>query len=436
MEEKSGLLQKYYYIAKIYVVFLNTYLMPSKSIAPKNQTQSLKKVLLKKQVLEILYKEGDKTIAELCEVTNNSTPTLTNIMSELGKVGWVHHSGTGESKGGRKPALFGLNSTAGYSMGIELSRRYVKLGLFDLHNKSVGEIFEISEGLDTLDDIFYVLKREVNALLDSMQIKPSQLLGYGITIPGLINIRKGISYSYPQFENKNLSEFFEELLGAPAFIEHDTKAMALGELWFGLAKEKSNVLLINIGSGIGLGQIINGQLYHGHSGFAGEFGHIQMIPDGELCYCGKIGCLETISSGTALVKKAIAALEKGKSSMVAKLVDNQFEKIKLPVIVQAAMSGDQFAIELIEEAGEYLAKGIAILIHLFNPEAVIIAGEMAEANHLITDPIRQKLNKYTMQLLKNDTEILLTELKEKSGMMGTLPVIVNQRLSELVKKKR
>ncbi len=387
-------------------------------------------------MLEILYKEGDKTIAELCEITNNSTPTLTNIMNELSKSGWVHHSGIGESKGGRKPALFDLNSNAGYSMGVELSRKYVRFGLFDLHNKSVGEIFEINEGIDTHNDIFHVLKREVDAFLNSMSIKPSQLLGYGITIPGLINIRKGISYSYPQFDNKNLSDFFEELLGAPAFIEHDTKAMALGELWFGLAKEKKNVLLINIGSGIGLGQIINGELYHGHSGFAGEFGHIQMIPDGELCYCGKIGCLETISSGTALVKKAITDLKKGKSSMIAKLVDNHFEKIKLHVIVKAAMSGDQFAIELIEEAGEYLAKGISILIHLFNPEAIIIAGEMAGANHLITDPVRQKLNKYTMQLLKNDTEILLTELKEKSGMMGILPIIVNHRLSELVEKTR
>lgn len=410
--------------------------MPSRSIIPKNPTQNLKKALLKKQVLEFLYKEGNKTIAELCEVTNNSTPTLTNIMNELSKAGWVTHSGTGKSKGGRKPALFGLNSSAGYSMGIELSRRYVRLGLFDLHNKSVGEVFEINEGLDTLDDILFILKKEVQGLLENMQIKTSQLLGFGITIPGLINIRKGVSYSYSQFENKKLSDFFEEILGAPAFIEHDTKAMALGELWFGLAKEKTNVLLINIGSGIGLGQIINGELYHGHSGFAGEFGHIQMIPDGELCYCGKIGCLETISSGTALVKKATIALENGKSSIISKLVDNQYEKIKLPVIIEAAMHGDQFAIELLEEAGEYLAKGIAILIHLFNPEAVIIAGEMAEANHLITDPVRQKLNKYTMQLLKNDTEILLTDLKEKSGMMGTLPVIVNQRLAELVENKR
>ncbi len=397
----------------------------------KHQTQSLKKMLLKKQVAEIFYREGQKTISELCDATNNSIPTLTNIMSELGKEGWVKNFGIGKSKGGRKPSLYGLDPTAGYIVGIDLSRKYMRVGIFDMHNQVVGKIVEINDGLETSDKILNILKEEVDAHLKRSKITNEQVLGYGITIPGLIDIRKGVSYSYPQFGTANLSEIFGELLGRPAFIEHDTKAMALGELWFGLARKKSNVLLINIGSGIGLGQIINGELYHGHSGFSGEFGHIQMIPDGKLCYCGKIGCLETVSSGTALVQKAVEAIENGKSSVISSLIEETRGKIKLKTILDAANKGDQFAIELLEESGEYLAKGISILIHLFNPELIIIAGEMADAGNLITDPVRQKLNKYTMQRLKQDSEIVLSELKEKAGIMGTLPVVINRSFAHV-----
>ena len=394
----------------------------------KNTSQNIKKLLLTRQVIDIFYKEGLKTIAELCDATNNSIPSMANIMNELSAKGLVKNFGIGESKGGRKPSLYGLNPEAGFIASIELSRKYTRIGIFNLHNEPVSEIMELSIGIDTGDDIFSFLKKESDSLLKKNSIQHKSVIGYGITLTGLIDIKKGISLSYPQFKDKPLEDVFRDLFKKPVFIEHDTKAMALGESWFGLAKEKSNVLLINIGSGIGLGIIINGDIYHGNSGFSGEFGHIQMDPEGELCYCGKIGCLETIASGTALVKKSQQMIRNGKSTIITKLVEDDIDQIKLRDIIHAANSGDLFAIELIEEAGEYLAKGMSILIHLFNPEMIIIGGEIAEAGNLITDPVQQKLNKYTMMRLKQDTTIMLSELKEKAGLMGTLPIVVNNTL--------
>lgn len=392
----------------------------------KPQPYNIKKHLFKKQVLEIFYKEGQKTIAELCEATNNSIPSIANILNELSEEGLVNNFGIGASKGGRKPSMYGLNPDAGQIVSIELSRRFTRIGLFNLHNEQIGEILDLNHGLEGSDNLLEILKKESEALLKKNKIDSTTLMGYGITIPGLIDIKKGISYSYPQFGERPIAETFEKLFHAPAYIEHDTKAMAVGEAWFGYARNKSNVLFINIGSGIGLGIIIDGKLYHGNSGFCGEFGHIQMNPEGELCYCGKIGCLETIASGTALVKKSQEKIRAGKNSIISKIVDNNTEKIKLRNILDAANSGDLFAIELIEEAGEYLAKGISMLVHLFNPEAIIIGGEMSEAGNLITEPIQQKLNKYAMLRLKQDTSIVLSELKEKAGLMGTLPMVVNK----------
>jgi glucokinase-like ROK family protein len=387
-----------------------------------------KKYLLKKTVLEIFYREGHQTIADLCEATNNSIPTITNLMNELTVEGWVSNFGIGQSKGGRKPILYGINADYGYIFGIDLSRQFTRFCIFNLHNQQVGDLVEINQGLDTTDDILLVIKDEVNKKLKENRIKTEKILGYGIAIPGLIDIKKDVSYSYRQFGEKPLRETFTQLLGRPAFIEHDTKIMVLGELWFGLAKNFSNVLFINIGSGIGLSMILNGELYHGHSGFSGEFGHIQMDTDGELCYCGKIGCLETIASGTALVKRAQKKIIEGKNTIISKLANNKPGEINQRTIIEAAHLGDQFAIELLEEAGEVLAKGISILIHLFNPEAIIIGGQMAEAENLIKDPIYQKLSKYTMLRLKQDTQILVSELKKRARLMGTLPVVMSKVL--------
>ncbi len=394
----------------------------------KNTSQNIKKTLLTRQVIDIFYKEGLKTIAELCDATNNSIPSMANIMNELSDKGLVKNFGIGESKGGRKPSLYGLNPEAGFIVSIELSRKYTRIGIFNLRNEPVTEIVELNTGIDTGDDIFTFLKKESDSLLKKYTLEQKSVIGYGITLTGLIDIKRGISLSYPQFKDKPLEDVFRDIFKKPVYIEHDTKAMALGESWFGLAKEKSNVLLINIGSGIGLGIIINGEIYHGNSGFSGEFGHIQMDPEGELCYCGKIGCLETIASGTAMVKKSQQMIRNGKSTIITKLVEEDIDKIKLRDIINAANNGDLFAIELIEEAGEYLAKGMSILIHLFNPEMIIIGGEIAEAGNLITDPVQQKLNKYTMLRLKQDTTIMLSELKEKAGLMGTLPIVVNNTL--------
>ncbi len=387
---------------------------------------NFKKHLLKKQVLEIFYRHVHQTIADLCEATNNSIPTITNLMGELLAERWVKDFGIGQSKGGRKPVLYGINPNYGYIFGIDLSRQFTRLCIFNLHNQQVGELVEINHGLDNTEDILAVLKEEVAKTLKYNHIANEKILGYGIAIPGLIDIKKNVSYSYKQFGDPPLRETFGELLGRPAYIEHDTKIMVLGELWFGLAKNFRNVLLVNIGSGIGLSMILNGELYYGNSGFSGEFGHIQMDSNGELCYCGKIGCLETIASGTALVKRARKKIAEGKNTLINKLANHNLDEIKQQTIIEAAHLGDQFAIELLEDAGEVLAKGISVLIHLFNPEAIIIGGQMAEAGNLIKDPIYQKLNKYTMLRLKQDTQILVSQLKKRARLMGTLPVVMNK----------
>lgn len=395
----------------------------------KYSSQNIKRSVLKKQIIEIFYKEGTKTIAELRDLCNNSIPTLTAIMGELTQDKWTKKIGIADSKSGRRPAIYGINPTKGHFVSIRLSRRRTMILIYDMLNQPVSALLELKDGIDTSENILQIIKQEVLILLKEVGLSSKQILGYGITIPGLINMREGMSYSYPLLAQRPLLEIFGDLFEKPIIVEHDTKAMAIGELWFGLAKNKFNSLFVNVGSGIGLGQIINGDIYRGHTGYSGEFGHIQMDPDGELCYCGRIGCLETLASGTALVKKAKEEISKGKGTKITAMVNGNINNIKLGIIIAAAHEGDQFSIELLEMAGEHLAKAISILIHLYNPESIIIGGEMADAKQLLIGLIRQKLKKYTMPFLKKETKIQFSGLKESAGLMGVLPVIMGKVLS-------
>jgi len=354
-----------------------------------------------------------------------STPTITRTIDELINSGFLVEEGIGSSSGGRRPNLYGLNPPARFVLGVDISRYHIRLGLFDFNNKPVGEIKVIDEGLEVSKDFLKTLKLVVNNFINDSGIDKSRLMGIGIALPGLIDLHTGISYSYLQDE-KPATIQFENMFDYPVFVENDTKVMALGEQAFGLAQGKQNVLCLNIGSGIGLGMILNSKLYKGNSGFSGEFGHIQVDPNGQLCYCGKIGCLETLASGTTMIKQARKEISDGATTIIRSMVNDDMNKISIETVLEAAQHGDQFAIGLLAGIGEHLGRGIAVLIHLFNPELVIIGGELTKAENYIVDPIQQNLNKYTIAKIRRDAHIITSNLGQNAGLMGTVALVMNK----------
>jgi len=176
---------------------------------------------------------------------------------------------------------------------------------------------------------------------------------------------------------------------------------------------------------------VNGQVYHGHSGFAGEFGHIKVEEDGDLCICGKRGCLETVASGNALVRRVLEEINSGKATKILALVANDVSKITSRIVVEAARQGDQLAIDNLAIIGEYLGKGLATLIHLFNPEAIIIGGNLARADQFIIDPIQQTLNKYTIYDIKKDTSIETSSLHDRSAVKGAMALAMHNIFTDV-----
>jgi N-acetylglucosamine repressor len=389
------------------------------------RTNSSKKNSLKLLILKELYQSGNRSIPELSKIIHLSTPTITRAIDDLIGSGFLVEEGIGNSSGGRRPNLYGLNPGARFVMGIDVSRYHVRLGLFDFSNKPVVNIKVLEEGLDVSSDIMKTLKEEVINFINESGIDKTKLMGIGIAFPGPNDLHTGISYRYLG-DDKPVTFQFENFFDYPVFVENDAKAMALGEQAFGLAQGKQNVLCLNIGSDIGLGMILNGKLYKGNSGFSGEFGHIQVDPEGQLCYCGKIGCLETLASGSTMIKKARKEIADGATTAIRNMVGGDLKKITLETVLSAAQRGDQFAIGLLNNMGEHLGKGIAVLIHLFNPELIIIGGELTSAENYIVDPIQLNLNKYTMAKIRRDAQIATSTLGQNAGLMGTVAMVMNK----------
>lgn len=389
------------------------------------KNNQLRKLNLKQSIIRELYQYKQLSIHYLSKTIKMSTPTITRAIDELIEEDMVREIGIGESTGGRRPSIYGLKASSRYVIGIDLERYFIRMGIFDFDNKPVSEIHELNEGLETHTDIPGFLAEKVYELIEAYNIDRNKLLGIGISLPGLIDLRSGISYTYLNTGRPTAKELMDRL-GLPVFLEQDTRSMAWGEQAFGLAHGHQNVLCLNIGSGIGLSMILNGKIYTGHSGYSGEFGHIQIEPNGQLCHCGKIGCIETVASGKVLISKAKKDITEGSITQISGMIDGDLNKLNIKVILDAARAGDQYAIDLLGRIGEALGKGLSTLIHLFNPELIIIGGEMSKAADFLISPIESNLNIYTIARIRKDAMIVSSELGDNARLMGTVALVMNK----------
>jgi predicted NBD/HSP70 family sugar kinase len=253
-------------------------------------------------------------------------------------------------------------------------------------------------------------------------------LGVGINLSGRINYRTGYSYSYFNFYEDPLSKYFEQELQLRTYLENDSKALAYGEFSSGILKDEKDALFVNVDNGIGLGILINGKIYYGKSGFSGEFGHIPIFDNDIICRCGKKGCLETEASGFALRNRVIAALQNGATSILTKKF-NDLEDIRLSDIITAAKKDDNLAIELINELGEKLGRGLATLINIFNPEIIIVGGILAKSEEYLMLPLKNAVNKFSLSIVNKDTKLAYSNNGEKLAAFGACLLIRDRLLS-------
>lgn len=376
-----------------------------------------KNAYLKKDIIRYYINNGENTLADLGKEMNLSIPTVTKLVGELMDEGFVVDFGKQETNGGRRPNVYGLNDNSGYFVGVDIKRSHINIGLVNFKGDLVDAKLNIPFKMDHTRESFDKLCDIINHFLSNSVVPRDKILNIGINISGRVNTQSGHSYSFFFFDERPLTEIFEEQFGIAVSIDNDSRAMAYGEYLKGCVNGEKNVILINLTWGLGIGIIINGQLYYGKSGFSGEFGHMTAFENEVMCHCGKKGCLETEASGSYIHRKFLEKINSGYSSSLSKKIAKN-EEISLEDIINVALNEDMLAIELIEEVGNTLGKHIAGLINLFNPELVIIGGTVAAAGDYLFLPIRSAIKKYSLNLVNKDTTIKLSKLGEKTGLIG------------------
>lgn len=371
---------------------------------------------LKKDIICYYINNGDNTLADLGKELNLSVPTVTKMVGELIEDGIVMDFGKMETPGGRCPNIYGLNESSGYFVGVDISRECVNIGLINFKGELIDEQMKIPFQEAPPQERFEHLCRIIDEFISHTVVGKDKILSIGINLSGRVNTQTGHSYSSLFFDERPLTEMFEEQLGIDVSIDNDSRAMAYGEFIKGCVKSEKDILYLNVSWGIGLGILIGGNLYYGKSGFSGEFGHFTVFDNEILCHCGKKGCLETEASGMALHRKFLQKLENGQSSLLTK--KKKIEQITLEDIIGGALQEDMLAIDLIEEIGNTLGKHTAGLINLFNPELVIIGGTLASAGDYFLLPLRSAIKKYSLNLVNKDSIIKTAKLGNKAGLLG------------------
>lgn len=372
---------------------------------------------LKRAIISYLDQVGNSTIADLNKELNISTPKIINLVNELIQDGLVKDYGKVDSTGGRRASMYGLVAEAAFFVGVDVKRFSINIGLLDFKKNLVTIKENIPYKLENTNESLEQLISVITGFVNELPVERDKVLGIGVNLSGRINNVSGYSYSFFHFHEEPLASILEARLGIRTFLENDSRAMAYGEFYFGVVSNEKNVLFVNMDYGIGLGILVDGKVYYGKSGFSGEFGHIPFFSNEIICHCGKKGCLETEASGLALVRMFNEKINQGSSSQLLHKYDDT-RHIKLQDIIESAQKDDVLAIELIAQVGEKIGKGLAVLINIFNPELVILGGTLAQTGDYIRLPLKSALNKYSLSLVNNDSQLKMSKMGEKAGVIG------------------
>lgn len=382
-----------------------------------------KQTAYKRKIYKHLYFSGSLSCADLSELTSKSLPVTTRAINEMIKEGSVVETGFALSRGGRRPQMFSLKHDQAYIVSVAMDQLITRIALIDINNNVVGKVEKIELILPHNPNALKQLTSHISEFLQKTEIDKNKIIGIGIGMPGFVDFKKGINHSFLKNGVENIIEHISSVTGLPVLIDNDSSLIALAEFRLGSARNRQNVMVINIGWGVGLGMIINGELFRGHNGFAGEFSHIPVFTNNKLCSCGKTGCLETETSLLVVVEKAVKSMQSGASTQLKDL-SLDFPENAAKKIMDAALQGDKLAVEILSEAAYNIGRGIAILIHLMNPELIVLSGRGSVGGRLWTTPIQQAINELCIPKIADNAELVISSLGYKAELIGAAALVM------------
>jgi len=378
----------------------------------------------KSLVLDTIKRDSPISRATIASQTGLNKGTVSSLVSDLIDDHLIYESGPGESSGGRRPVMLLFNESAGYSIGIDVGVNYLLGILTDLNGNIHQEKITTFNNL-SYEEIEQKLFDTIDYLNNLVPESPYGIIGIGVGVPGTVD-KSGNILLAPNlgWKNINLKKVLESKYNLPTVIENEANAGAYGEKKFGVGKDFTNIIYVSAGIGIGVGLILNGALYKGNNGFSGELGHMTIKVDGTKCRCGNEGCWELYASEQALINKT--------EQLDIPLPANG--EFALNNLFMLAENGNEEAITLFNQIGDYLGVGINNIINIFNPQQVIIGNRIATSQKWIEKSLHERLNQ-ALWFQKSDLQINFSELSTLSTALGVTAFSVENFLNTNIQQK-
>ena len=351
--------------------------------------------------------------AKLSELTNVNKATVSLQTYSLIEKHLVSEIGVGVSNGGRKPIMLVFNKNAGYAIGVEFAANYILTILIDLEGNTLfSDHFEfVNESMEALKSI---LIERIRLVVDHAPESPYGIIGIGVGVHGFVNANETLSTPHSNWNKVDLKNLLEDHFNFPVFIENEANAGAFGEKLYGALNNSDNSIYLSVGTGIGLGIIVNSELYRGSDGVSGEMGHMIIEFNGKKCSCGNQGCWQLYASESAFFNN-LSKIKNG-GEMTLKKANKMI------------LENDGDILMEIEKFGYFLGIGLTNMINTFNPDSIILRSNLIEANPIILKSIKKAVSKRLSRYLPLKNEILISQLNRNAAALGAASFLIKRFL--------
>jgi len=314
-----------------------------------------------------------------------------------------------------------------YIVSVDLGGTNIRVALVDQNGKIIEKQEIPTRVAEGEKIVIRQMKELIRDVIKKSKMAVQQIMGIGIASPGPLDTKTGVIINTPNLGWKNvpLKDAIEEEFHLPTYVDNDGNLAALGEYWLGAGVKVNYLVCLTLGTGIGGGIIINGEIFHGATDAAGELGHVIVEPNGLRCGCGNYGCMEAYASGTGITKRTTQAIKEGAVTSITELVKNQLEKITPLIVYQAATKGDELANHILNETARYLGIGIVSIVNVLNPQLVIIGGRVVQMGELLLNYIKDEVAKRAFLEPCKRIAIVPAKLGDDAGIIGAAKMIQN-----------
>lgn len=387
-----------------------------------------------RKVLNLIRVHGLLSRAQISHYTETSLTKIAYITDQLDQKDLIKKV-KGASSGGRSPNLLQVRDDLCFTLGIEIGTQHLRAAVVNTNGVILGsaKIYEALEEKRTIS--IQDLQELGHRVLQAANLSWDDVVGMGLGITGIVDENSGMCLflpNAPDWQNMPIVQKFQETTGLQdVFLTDSVRGMALSESRYGFCREFSNFIVIDVGVGLGAGIVIDKKILTGSRGVIGEFGHLYIGGNNEICVCGNYGCLESIASGWAIVRRVKDAIARGVvTSMHDYIVPEK--SIQISDILHAAKNGDKLALNLLEETANYLSLGVSMLINLLNPQMIVVTGGLAQgAGDLLMKPLLSGVRAKTLPWLQQDIHIRLSELGEYSAARGAATLAIDKTFETL-----